>query len=222
VSAVSGFSGNGSVTFNIAGTCGNITVRRDVWVSIAGKPNLTFYGTVTSTVTCAYNTFQVGASATGNPDPYGWSWNVTGGTLISGQGSSLVTIQAPGPGQGIYIEVGALNPCGYSYYRHTLQAVSQYGGQYCFEDPMVVSLSPNPAAAYVDIEPNATLANSPLKQEYYEVKLYDKYGQQVTSVSTRQKGEKIRLNVKSYRDGLYFVRVTYSGGVISKQLVIKH
>jgi hypothetical protein len=221
VSAVSGFSGNGSVTFNISGTCGNTTAKKDVWVSISGKPNLTFYGTVTSTVTCAYNTFQVSASASGNPDPYGWSWNVTGGTLINGQGSSTVTIQAPGPGQGIYIEVGALNACGYSYYRHTLEAVSEYGGQYCFQELTAVRVSRNPAADYVDVDPNASLENNPVRQEHYQVNLYDKYGQEVTRSSTKKKGEKLRLNVKPYPEGLYFLRVTYSGGIISKQLVIK-
>jgi hypothetical protein len=103
-------SGLATVTVNISGACGNTTLNIPITVGVPTTP-LTIYGIPDNYNACANSNFNV----TGGPSGGNAVWEIAGGQIISGQGSSEIFVQIDNtPGTGFYIGLRESNACGVS------------------------------------------------------------------------------------------------------------
>lgn len=182
------------------------------YIRLEGSGNLNTYDV------CANQTVIISAvSENGNPNSY--NWEVSGGTIISGQGSETLIVQTHSAGQGLHISLFTSSPCGTQQLSRTWAIVSQIDGQNCFEEGFsAFSISPNPAEQQFEIVRKEV--SVPEKNIDYEVKILDKTG--ILVYSQKSKEKKTTVTTKNFKPGIYYVHILHLNGIERKQILVKN
>ncbi len=213
VSAISGsISSSGWVDFTIAGACGNVTVRKTIWVGPPGYPTFSWQGNIAEYEVCPSHTVYISANALGATN--GYHWQVISGTLLQDNGDHIVVRSPAGVGQLLQVQVTPLNGCpNGATYTFTRQVADMVDGQYCYDEGFAVTASPNPAANQLTVQFSST------QEQQVQVKLYNTFSRVVAEGDT--KGKSITLNTRQLPEGSYFLHVIHRGGVTRRQIMIK-
>jgi len=78
-----------------------------------------------------------------------------------------------------------------------------------------INIYPNPASDLIYIEP---ASGYPWPSN---VTLYNTQGQEVLNVIPQDSHERVKMDVKDFPDGLYFLKVYTNEGVLTRQVVIR-
>lgn len=168
-------------------------------------------------------TFSI-TDSQGTQGPY--TWQVSNGTISSGQGSSQITVDGlPFQSYTLAVQVSAPASCAgapdlsryYSQYYYTRGP----NGEFCVQDAGLVALYPNPATNSVAVHlSQATTTKA--KAAPVTVRLFDAYGQPRAEQTSH--GEAVlHLSTQQLPAGLYFVHLVRNGAVLARQqLKIEH
>ncbi|WP_151087118.1 T9SS type A sorting domain-containing protein [Hymenobacter baengnokdamensis] len=174
----------------------------------------------TPAATCAPTSavFSISASQ-GTQGPY--TWQVSQGTIDSGQGTSQITVSGL-PFQAYTLQVQVSAPASCAGAADLTQQLSQSyytrspDGSFCTNDGAdFAALYPNPATDAVEVHLTAatttSAATAPLT-----ARLFDAYGQPRAEQTSH--GEAVlRLSTRQLPAGLYFVHLVRKGTVIGRQ-----
>jgi hypothetical protein len=206
----------GTLTYTISTACGPApAIQKNVQV---GAPHVTFniQAYPGPDPSCYFegsiNSFQA-IQATGSPGTYNgfqWGWrNLTNSTSAIEPGDVYYTF-FPWDAGSYEIWVRATNQCGIS----ALESVKNVTVGLCFS---ALSVYPNPAENYVDIEVKEDEFKS-FQSRPYEVILVDDNG--VEKIRTSTKKTK-RIDTSSLPNGKYILRIFYNQEVLERQIIIK-
>jgi len=228
VKAKAGFNGNGVISMSYLTVCGATVSRtKTAWV---GKPELEaisgpstptqgtnqFY-TATGTDLSLQNitnyvwTYRDNSCLTSDPE----CWYCSGGTC-AGQ---TAKIRIGGPANQVhYLVVKAENVCGYSPTR-SKGVVPQPSGGTTPPQPLIAAnqVDQTLEISFVDGETSEEVSCG----EYdFEIELYNFYSQR--KAKAKSKGEKVHIDTKHLKEGIYIVKTKVEGLVYSEKIVISH
>jgi hypothetical protein len=212
----SGASGIVTLTASLSNGCFSTTASRTVAV---GEGSMLINDSK-NTPTCAVPdaTFAITTSY-GAPSPY--TWQVSAGTISSGQGTGQITVSNL-PFQQYRLDVSVASPatCGGStpiegfysqdyYTRNGLENCPQYLSRNAAAP--TATLYPNPAKETVDVHVENADAAHPVT-----VRLFDGYGR-ARAEQTSTGAASVRLTTDKLPAGLYFVHILRGREVLSRQ-----
>jgi PKD repeat protein len=138
-----------------------------------------------------------------------YTWDVTGGTITDGEGTSTVTIQWGEAGTGtINLEEETPNGC-YAASEEFLVTIDDCTG-IGEHETVTVSLNPNPAKDFVVIQSENTLQS---------IQIMSLTGEEVAEHMVND--NTVHIKTSAFSPGLYLVRIETDKGIISKRLIIK-
>jgi hypothetical protein len=209
--ANSSVSGMGWVKAIVNSSCGNDTIEKDVWVGVPSAP----------TIICPYKIVGLNSLIEANavgPGADNYQWNVGGGTITSGQGTSDIWITTSSHCQyDLTIRLTTSNACGSS-----AQAIKSIPFD-CSGGITPLSVSPNPAdnILTVEIHNNKTLDNlnnSNFKTS--ELRVYDKMMD--LKMKKTFKGSKTQINVRNLKQGVYILQIISGNKNYKKEILVSH
>ena len=209
--ANSAVSGMGWVKAIVSSSCGNDTIEKNVWVGKPAKP----------TIICPYPIVGLNSLIEANavgPGAESYQWNVGGGTITSGQGTSDIWITTSSHCQyDLTIRLTTSNSCGSS-----AQAIKSIPFD-CSGGITPLSVSPNPADNILTVEINNNktpdnLNNIDLKTS--ELRIYDKM---MTLKKQKQfKGDLVKINVTDLQEGVYIIQLISGKKIYKEKIIISH
>jgi subtilisin family serine protease len=204
-------SGYCTITATFSGDCGSVDVAKYLWL---GKPQNYFQ------LSFSPNPVEEFANTTGTASSEGadsYIWDVTNGTLLSGQGTNTVHISAPSCDQYIWISVTASNSCGDGYAIGSLEVT-------CRNKTRSLQIYPVPADDQMRVtieEPTGDKTNIQTSQQsehkYY---LYNDRYMLVKQGNVRSNVFQIATN--NLPEGFYFLKVVTSKNMYTRKLEIRH
>ena len=227
-------SGEGWIEATIPSTgCGDVILpRKNVWIGNPSTPtNITgFYSDGISFGQDQVYEFSVDPLINQNVTNY--QWVVGGGTILSGQGTNVITIRtAKNPNGNITyfdLDVRFGNLCGWSSYFMRSGFIESGVGP--INRPIKLMLSPNPSSNIVEvtITKDAVYSNSMQSEtsandiEYtnYTIRIFNSLSTLV--YTTTRTGNNFTVPVSNLRNGNYFIEVTDRKNNYRQQLIIKH
>lgn len=212
VSAVTGTSGSGSITFNVAGGC-NVQITKTLNVNVF-EANLTVSPSLDGL--CPFDQVQVSVAVRGGASSY--VWDVQGDLNIAyGQGTSQIAVNATDGFQYGVVRATFINSCG-----QTQNASRSFGRSSACPMTLQYTLYPNPTSDFVEIAADEIVEGNPAKDKDFEVQVYDNFAQLKLGAKTKKedKIKKIKLDVTSLPVGMYVVHIINSEGTVQKQLEI--
>lgn len=138
-----------------------------------------------------------------------YEWDVVGGTIVSGAGTSAISVLWGDPGDGsVFItETSAASCVGYSnYYEVTIDEC--IGIDESSADN-IISLFPNPAKSNIEI------VFTEKAGQKYTVLVYNSVGMVMTEISSVTFTEKqnVNIDISSYQSGIYIVNLKTESGL---------
>lgn len=210
--------GNGPVTISVqivAGTCGSKTLNLPVQV---GPTTPDFEASIQNGWTiCEDDIMEFIATPVDPTSTY--EWQITGGTIYTGQGTKKMRARSNGATE-VRVTMRMNVPgCGYSNYAdHTYFLESCYG---------LWSITPNPAQDMITITAGEqtgitakTGAFSTSANSIAQVKIYNTYGATLKTVQYTGATKQAQVDVSNLAPGLYFVEVSNGEVKQTKKLVI--
>ncbi|HYQ56319.1 MAG TPA: T9SS type A sorting domain-containing protein [Draconibacterium sp.] len=161
-------------------------------------------GTIYEYTNCPYYYVQYWVT---NVSGQTYTWYVQGdGTISSGQGSNMITVQTSGPGGYLYVSVRAENECTYG----------TFTGQ-GFETPdcYMMSLSPNPATDLLKIELN----EEPSDEAIVNIHNSQSIKMMATTLSKLEKEKTI--DISALKEGIYYVTLQMKNKRITGSFIKK-
>lgn len=154
-----------------------------------------------------------------SPGAESWDWSISGGTILSGQGTRNISVQtSPYCIDSLRIRVTASNACG------SQQLAKMSVPFYCPGGGGLggLSVSPNPANQTLNVELTDTTSTTTNQatNEAYMVQLIDRYNKPV--YQRRETLRRFTINVSGYRRGIYYLRITKGDNVYVQKIVIVH
>ncbi|MFV0267731.1 MAG: T9SS type A sorting domain-containing protein [Draconibacterium sp.] len=222
--------GSSWVSVRLVTACGEITLpQKTVW---RGSPVLLttiipFYQNGMEFGNDSYYNFRV----TPHLSASYYNWDVDGGTIIEGQGTSWITVktQRITGNSNVNFSVGVRmeNTCGESiWFVRTGWVVSGTGPAW-----RSISFFPNPSTGEttLSIEQGST-EEATLKSAFaettfdetaeWDLEVYDSM-QHLKLKKQKQKGSSATINTQSWKEGIYMVRVKYKDEMLTGKLVVK-
>jgi PKD repeat protein len=194
------FSGTASISVAGVNDCGTGAQSEElvITVSITPAPAVTGPGLVCDDEVAEYST----ANNTGND----YAWDVSGGTVVSGAGTSLISVLwgAPGPGSVTVTETSAAGCEGIS--QTLLLTIDDCTG-IGEGDASFINIFPNPASSQVHItgSTNAT------------IRVFNSLGKEILKINEASDTEII--DISSFEKGLYLVTVKHDAEMSVLRLV---
>lgn len=198
------FSGEATIELYGINDCGNgnPTVPLEIDVDAVPSPEITGSAMVCDDEEEAYQ-------ATEN-DGSSYTWEAMGGTIVSGQGTYMITVLWGTPGEGsVSVMETSQNECmGAS--EEFLVTIDDCTAIKENNLRNSISLSPNPASDFVTINSESTIES---------VRIYTLKGQPIEMIISGD--TKTRLNTAGLQKGIYILKVQTSKGQVIKRLVIE-
>ncbi|MCC6726742.1 MAG: T9SS type A sorting domain-containing protein [Saprospiraceae bacterium] len=150
----------------------------------------------------------IDVDVTGGTQPYSYLWTAPNGNEISTEQD------VDGLAAGIYtLEITDDNGC-VSLHYFTVQSVSSVGQR---QLERAISLFPNPTSGHV------TIAFEEVDAMEAGIALYDLTGKLVTYFNNANiAAGQFRMDVSSYTEGLYLVKIMVENQIVTKRLVVQH
>lgn len=154
-----------------------------------------------------------------SPGAESWDWQVSGGTIMSGQGTQNISVQTTTYCiDSLRLRVTVGNACG------SQPQVENSAAFYCPGGGGLggLSVSPNPASQTltIEIEDSTSITTSQATNEAYTVQLFNRNNKPV--YQRKEISKHFTINVSGYRRGIYYLRVTRANQVYVKKIVIVH
>ncbi|WP_164675101.1 T9SS type A sorting domain-containing protein [Anditalea andensis] len=209
--APSSINGKGTITATIDSPWGTVLISREIQVG----PPTSINGLSHGQILCGNQYLNLWSE-----NGYlSYNWVVLGGTVISGQGSSQVTVLTdnnPFQGQNLLsVRLNVTSTCmdGTS---EVIAYVNNCGG-----NPIDPLIYPNPASDELTIEMSELEKHARNEEEDFsvEIKISNFWGQVMHSQTTFQ--SKLKLNVQQLKSGLYYIHIRYKDAVIRKQVRVE-
>jgi len=197
-----GFSGNATLTAQGANQCGvgPISNPTEIVVEATPIPDISGLTLVCNDEQADYSIDETTGSS--------YVWEVVGGDIVAGAGTSTVSVMWGDPGDGsVFVtETSAANCIGSSdYYEVTIDD--------CIGIDEVtnneLSLYPNPASTNIELSFSGKPGNN------YTILVYNSLGQVMNEISGVTFGEtqKVSVDVSSYQTGIYIVSLITESGL---------
>lgn len=202
----------GEVELTATLSCDNLQVKRKIWV---GQPYpedfriVNYQGTSENWEICPGTVYTF--KSENHLNPYytnNFNWQITNGTIHSGQGTRQINASWPNDNSLGILSLTLSNSCGSGASDGAAFLVS------C--GSMAMMVYPNPA----DAELNVVIADNSEeeKKSDYEIVLLDNEMRQVYRNSTKNKN--IKFSTEKLKNGIYFIHLRYSGGILKQQVII--
>ena len=162
-----------------------------------------------------------------------YQWQVGGGTILSGQGTSLISVRTASNPNGITkyfnVSVRVANSCGWSSYLYRSGFIGTGIG------PSLL-ISPNPATSETTVElvykSNVTSNETTLElandgkavstaTTEWDLEVYDPM-QSMKEKKTKIKTTQTKINTTNWKDGVYIIRAIVNDGFVTGKLIVKH
>lgn len=142
--------------------------------------------------------------------PSAWTSNYTYNNIIS-----INTNSSPG-GQVIVTATNTASGC-----NNTIQPITGYMGSNYSCGSYYMSFTPNPATSETTLELTVDGEKTITENSEWELEVYDQQ-QGLMEKKTKIKGKQTKINTSSWKDGVYIVRVSIDGELITEKLIVKH
>lgn len=244
---VNNYNGPATITASVNGGCGAVTLPPfNVWVGNppANNTTLIWIGTrgVNPVATSPGASYIVEVDQVATATSY--TWSLPPGTLILNGGPSTtafpsIYITTPTASGTYSISCRANNACGSSFTRNlTINNGTSGGGNNCPPGftppcrpggPAPLRVFPNPSSTQLTVSftnegANTSSLMNPSQAEDadsdFDAKLYYPFGELARSGKSKQGN--LTFDILSLPDGLYVLKVSKSGEVITRQIAIKH
>ncbi|MCF6240580.1 MAG: T9SS type A sorting domain-containing protein [Bacteroidales bacterium] len=146
-----------------------------------------------------------------------WQWSVTGGyiTYDNPYGDNSKATLRPISNY-FTVKIKAHNACGWSQWADMGVSVINCGGSGWY-----MNVSPNPATS----EATLTIKNNSKQEQFdgtaqWELEIYNQ-GYMLQEKQNKLKGNTFKLNTSSWKEGIYYIKATYKGEIVSGKLIIK-
>lgn len=198
--------------------CSPLTLRKTISVGNSCKP----------VIECNYpsvgmNSLVEAFAYSENASSY--HWLVSGGTVISGQGTSEVLIRTSNRCMNdLYIRVKGQNECGESPYAKKYIPFDCSGLPSPLSvDPSHLSVSPNPSNGYLTVHLDLTNDETETSTDeatngYIHVKLLNQ--NQLSVYSDRTRTKSFTVDVRGLQIGIYYLVVKYKGKEYTEKVII--
>jgi hypothetical protein len=185
-------TGNGSIT--VTGTAGGYTDSKTLTAGPPTTPRI-IYGIPDNHVMCQNRQFNVNADGAGN-----FTWEVTGGQILYGQGTPEIFIQLNGTPGTYYIGLRESNQCGLSAVLGTKQGtiIECEGGGGGSSNTLV---NPNPTTGDLQV----TIKG--LSKTIKEIQIADKMGNMKKKFTYSKEVNSVRINIADLPADVYIIQV---------------
>ena len=185
------------------------------FIIINGTVKPTVTGMIAGTHYAGGQTVHLSGSSD-TPGPLTWNWTVTAATIVSGQGTSELTILTD-PAQSIplYLDlaVNVTNGCGdQSPYFQEESYVDANG----YDEPLKIKAYPVPADQDITVAATKDGTGS----DPFTYTIYDKQGKIVRS--GKSNGQDISVKLADLPSDIYILHVTAKNKTTEKQIIIQH
>ncbi|MCK9449750.1 MAG: thiol protease/hemagglutinin PrtT [Bacteroidales bacterium] len=212
-------SGNGFVTATIKNSQGQVFLTRtkNIWVGMPHTPTdiIPFWNNGMEFGNDSYYEFRVRP----HPSSTYYTWQVDGGTIISGQGTNWITVKTikiPANVQAQFgVAVKAGNNCGESvWFNRTGWVVPGTGAT-----RMLLSPNPTSGETFLTIESN-TIETTFDENTLWDLEVYSGSNLLQTK-QTGLRGRNARIQTAGWKEGVYLVRIIYQDGVLTGKLIVE-
>jgi hypothetical protein len=204
VTRVGNFNGPATLSVNISGPCGSVTLSREIIIGSIPVPATSIIGGIPDNyqfcVGSSFNVYSTGANVNVTNN-----WSVLGGTITSGQGTPFINITLDNTPGGYAIMVPYIDGCGNQITVGLQGQIIDNGCQGSNTQTRTsnvnpLSIYPNPISdfVYLDLPSNINLKSA-------IVKISDAYGKLVLSKNLTSYNSKISLSNLS--KGFYLIEV---------------
>ncbi len=197
------FSGSASLTVVGSNACGDGPTSDALAINVnqTPAPEITGLSTVCDNQPYDYSTEEI----TGNT----YVWDIVGGNVTSGAGTSAITVMWGNPGNGsVYVtETSASNCVGSSDYYDII--IDNCTGIADADANNNFSIYPNPAKNNIEVVFSETSGSN------YKLVVYNTIGQVMTEISGAATGQKqhVNINISKYKSGVYVVNLNTKSGL---------
>ena len=227
--------GNGKVT--LSATINNsVTVTKDIWVGAPSTPSsiVGFYSNGLKFASNSEYSFSVQPADIEGVNQYTWTVKPGSGTIIDGQGTSVLTFETAdiSNSMSFYVSVKVANSCGWSStFTRTGTVDGGIGPLLLYPNPAteMVTLSLETATVEVSSTTNtstptflSTSANTTVSNfsTLYSVKMLDAYGSLV--YTDKKVGKHFTIPTSALRNGVYTVIVSDGTNTYQNKLIVNH
>ncbi|MEB2778108.1 zinc-dependent metalloprotease [Algoriphagus sp. D3-2-R+10] len=200
------------LTFTVVTSCGNVEIKKPMWV---GKASVQILGPYEFQFNTVQNFSTEGTYPYAIQYPlmgisnYQWSVFPSGYEWIGGNGSSGISLSISNPDE-YSLGLSVTNPCGVI---GSEIAISVYDLWSMF------LIYPNPASGILNISKKATISSKQIETTPFEISLHDSRGQQI--IAPRPVHEQVEIDVSNLENGFYFIHILYKGKTIKKQIKVE-
>jgi len=196
------FTGTAYLNAQAANQCGVGPVSDDLEIEVENTPV-----PVVSGLTLICNDEQADYSVENNTGST-YNWDVVGGDIVAGSGTSTISVLWGDPGDGsVFVTETAATTCvgNSDYYEVTIDNCIGIGESTSNNE---ISLYPNPAKR------NITLVFNGIANQKYTVIVYNSIGKEITEICGVTFGEKqnVNIDISSYKSGIYIVNLISESG----------
>jgi len=211
-------SGSGWITAQVVhGSCSFTLPSKNIWAGIPVTPTdiIPFWNNGMEFGNDSYYDFRV----TPHPSSTYYTWQVDGGTIISGQGTNWITVKTikiPANVQAQFgVAVKAGNNCGESVW------LTRTGWVVPGTGATRMLLSPNPTSGetFITIESNTTETTFN-ENTLWDLEVYSGSNLLQTK-QTGLRGRNARIQTAGWKEGVYLVRIIYQDGVLTGKLIVE-
>ncbi len=202
------------IVFTISTDCGNFQVDKTFWI---GPPQLTYHPPGIDP--CTANPYYSTISLPG----FTYNWSVDNPNVwLTSNGQSITSVLSYNPEYfNITLQISDGNCT-------TTRTISSYTAGYycqCFSDPacgneLALKVYPNPAAEMITVElDTATVSSIDRGFSQFELKLYTTLGEEL--LSQKVTSAKTLLDVRSLKNGFYYLHLIHKEGILRRQIRIE-
>jgi hypothetical protein len=194
-----------SIAYN---ECGSDTVSYIINIDSCVAPLISsIYGNLTPTIGSISDYY---VNKIEGKTPVDYTWSVTLGNIISGQGTNLITIEWENLGMG-YIGVVAVNECGNDTTFHDIQIVIDNDKEISNSSILDISIFPVPTK-------NILYINLPFVYDNFKVEIYDIYGKNKYFKSMLSGLNEV--NLSNQPNGMYFLKVITNNNILTNKIIL--
>lgn len=215
---------NGTITLTatVQSTCGNVNVVKNQ-IHLGGTPP-TIYDVSETTPICPG---QINYAYNGESTDGYYNWQVSGGTIISGQGTSTVGFYAdplvpPNTSSTLGLYLVIHGECGYEVSKGISIPVTNCSGG----GGTNWSVFPNPANDAMTVKYQPLKGRSDLGESFtvppFEVNVTNEEGRLLIDTKNSSGNDHITLNTANLPTGNYFLHIKTEKEIIKKQILIDH
>jgi hypothetical protein len=206
----SAYSGTATLAVSATNNCGSSALSPDLSITVNDTPEPLVSGPalVCILMDAQYETNAVTGST--------YVWNVTGGNIVSGAGTSMVTVNwnTLGTGSVTVDEISAQNCTGTSAVFNVV--VDPCTGREEFPATDLISVYPNPALGQISVTMNEASANNSF------LRFFDVTGRLALELKPENGTKHVGfVDISNLKVGIYILRYVKDGRVVSQQKVVK-